>query len=92
MHIPGGLGRADVIKGRQESILFFFSSGAQLCGQIPQSTNLQEEKALRYAYNVQLLIDTSCFPTFPSKPDAIAAEIQPPSQHTAPRAGDPVGN
>lgn len=31
-----------MIKGRQKSILF--SSGAQLCGQILQSTNLQEEK------------------------------------------------
>lgn len=37
-----GCGRADMIKGRQKSILF--SSGAQLCGQILQSTNLQEEK------------------------------------------------
>lgn len=36
-------------------------------------------KALRYARNVQLLIDTSRFPTFPSEPDPVAAEIQPPS-------------
>lgn len=33
-----------MIKGKQRSSRFLSRSGAQLCGQIPQSTNLQEEE------------------------------------------------
>lgn len=68
-----------MIKGRQKSILCFFNLGAQLCGHIPQSTNLQEEKPRVKLNDVQLFTYMSLFCTFLSKTDAVTAEIQPSS-------------
>lgn len=88
-----------MIEGRQESILFFFSSGAQLCGQIPQSTNLQEERPcvtlITYNFSLTRVAFLRSLPNqIPSllKSSLLQGGHRHVAQHTAPRAGDPVGN